>query len=92
MADLSADAAALMNNEAFKAAIESAQRDCINAAMTCDPKDDDGRRRFLDAAKTAAKVVAHLQALIVATGTGEVVDPDKFYEERAKRRFAFLSK
>jgi len=89
--DISAEAQALMNNEAFKQALEVAQQQYIKAAMSCDLKDDEGRRLNLSAARIVAHVAAHLAALASTTDASATEIPD-FYEERAKRRFAFLGK
>lgn len=91
------EANSLMNNEAFVAALGSARSQAITAAMMCDPKDDEGRRRYLDAARTVDRVAGHLYALIQAAKSGkdadEAVKVADFYEERAKSRFlAFLNK
>lgn len=91
MSDLPENAKALMNNPAFRDALESAQQSCINAAMACDVKDDEGRRRFLDAAKIVGKVASHLAALIQAAKTGDEVDHASFYEERARSRWALFN-
>lgn len=90
--NLSGEAEALMNNEAFVSALNSARQQCITAAMGCGVADDEGRRRYLDAAKNVDKIRGHLVALIQSAKTGESVDPANFYEERAKRRFAFFNK
>lgn len=92
MSDLTGDAKALMNNAAFTAAIEAIRRQTIAAAMGCDPKDDEGRRRYLDAARTVDRVIAHLSALIVAGKTGEGADAATYYEDQARRRWAFLNR
>ena len=92
MSDLSGEAKALMNNAAFVAAMDAARRQTIAAAMACDPKDDEGRRRYLDAAKTVDRVTAHLAALIAAGKTGEEPDPATYYQDQARKRWAFLSR
>ena len=84
------EAKSRMSNEAFVAALDSARASAMTAAMMCDGKDDEGRRRYLDAARTVDKVRGHLQALIQASKTGEQVDASVFYEERAKNRFLAL--
>lgn len=86
------EAKSLMTNEAFVAALDSARAQAITAAMMCDAKDDDGRRRYLDVARIVDKVGGHLNALIQAAKTGAVVEAADFYEERAKQRFAFFRK
>jgi hypothetical protein len=86
------EARSLLNNEAFVAALESARAQAITAAMMCDARDDDGRRRYLDAARIVDRVAGHLNALVQAAKTGEGVDPADFYEERAKQRFALFRK
>lgn len=86
------EAKSLMNNEAFVKAIADCQQWHLNKAMTCGLKDDEGRRRHLQHAKDVNKIVGHLNALIVATKTGDEVDPDQFYAERAAKRWtAFLN-
>lgn len=87
-----AHANALMNNPAFVEALESARSQAITAAMMCDTRDDDGRRRYLDAARIVDRVAGHLNALVSASKSGAVVDPADFYEERAKQRFALFRK
>jgi hypothetical protein len=88
---ITAEAKALMNNEAFVEALESCRKQAMNAALACGIDNDEGRRRYLDAVRTVDKVQGHLAALISAD-TPEEVNPADFYEERAKRRFAFLGK
>ena len=92
MSDLSGDAKALMNNAAFTNAVEVVRRQTIAAAMACDPKDDEGRRRYLDAARTVDRVTAHLSALVIAEKVGESVDPATYYQDQARKRWAFLSR
>lgn len=89
--DIAGEAAYLMNNPAFVQALESAQKQCVNAAMACDIRDDEGRRRFLDAAKNVGRIASHLMALIQATKTGEVVEISDYYETRAKAHWASAS-
>lgn len=89
------EAKSLMNNEAFVEALEAARKQAITAAMMCDTKDDEGRRRYLDAARTVDKVRGHLNALIQAAKTGDDTNVADFYEERAKsfvQRLALLTK
>ena len=90
MGDIAQEAKWLMNNEAFKHVVESARSDLIAKAMACSPRNDEGRRRYLDAAKTVDRLVSHLNALILASKTGEEVEPATYYEEEAKKRWAFL--
>jgi hypothetical protein len=92
MMSIETEARALLNNEAFVAALESARTQVITAAMMCDARDDDGRRRYLDAARIVDRVAGHLNALVQASKTGDGVDPADFYEERAKQRFALFRK
>jgi hypothetical protein len=92
MSDLSGEAKALMNNAAFVAAVDAARRQLIAAAMACDPKDDEGRRRYLDAAKTVDRVMAHLAALVAADKTESEPDPATYYQDQARKRWAFLSR
>lgn len=92
MSDASGEAKALMNNPAFVGALETARRQAITAAMACDPTDDEGRRRYLDAAKTVDRVAAHLAALIVADKTGGDADPATYYQDQARKRWTFLSR
>lgn len=89
--DETAEAKALLNNEVFKGALERAQKDFISAAISCDLKDDEGRRLNLSAARIVAAVSNHIVAL-ATNASGEPVEIPDFYEERAKRRFAFFSK
>lgn len=81
MTDLTADAKYLMNNEAFVEALESAKRQALTAALACDVRDDEGRRRYLDAIRTVDKVRGHLAALATTTDTDNVAD---FYEDRQR--------
>lgn len=76
----------LLQNEAFKDAIEKTQQRYLAAAMACSLNDDEGRRLNIAAARIVAEVSAHLAALATDTG-GEVVELPNFYEERAKKRF-----
>lgn len=77
------EAKSLMNNEAFVAALDAARKQAIASAMMCAIDDDNGRRRYLDAARVVDKVAGHLNALIIASKTGETVKAPDFYEERA---------
>ncbi len=81
-----------MNNPAFAAALEAARAQAVRAAMMCDARDDDGRRRYLDAARIVERVAGHLNALAQAEKSGADVDPADFYEDRAKQRFALFRK
>lgn len=92
MSDLVAEARSLMSNPAFVDILERARKQIIEAAMACDVKDDEGRRRYLDAARIVEMVPAHLNALIVASKTGEEVDPSDFYKERARTWLRAFSK
>ena len=87
-----AEARALLNNEAFVGALESARAQVIAAAMMCEARDDEGRRRYLDAARIVDRVGGHLNALVQAAKSGEDVNAADFYEERAKQRFALFRK
>lgn len=89
---IEAEAKSLMNNPAFVEALDSARKQAITAAMMCAVEDDNGRRRYLDAARIVDKVAGHLNALILASKTGEDVVPADFYEERAKARFALFTR
>jgi len=91
MRDLSGGAGLLMANEAFAHVVKEAREWQINKALACDPKDDDGRRKYLDAAKTVDRVVSHLEALM-AVPVEEQADPTTYYQDQAKKRWAFLSK
>lgn len=87
------EAKGLMTNEAFLQAIEACQKWHLNKAMGCGLKDDEGRRRHLQHAKNVNQIVGHLNALIVASKTGEEVNPEDFYQERAATRWsAFLNR
>ncbi len=87
MSDQSADAKYLMNNAAFVAALDNAKAQALRAALGCDAKDDESRRRYLDAVRTVDKVAAHLNALLQAEQPEDVSVAD-FYQEQAKRRWA----
>lgn len=87
-----ADARALLNNPAFVAALDAARAQAVRAAMMCDARDDEGRRRYLDAARIVDRVAGHLNALVQAEKSGAEVEPADYYEERAKQRFAFFRK
>jgi len=95
MSDVAAEAKYLMNNHAFVAALNEAKRQTLAAALACDEKDDQGRRRYLDAWRTVDKVAAHLNALM-ATDKPKDEDVSSFYEDQAKRRWTawtdFLAK
>ncbi len=82
------EAKGLMTNEAFLDALKKAKDANINAALRCKPRDDLGRWKYLEAAKIVDGVAAHLHALIIASKTGDTVDPANFYEERAGSVFA----
>lgn len=92
MSGLSGEAKALLANAAFAAAVESARRQLLAAAMACDARDDDGRRRYLDAARTVDRVVGHLGALAAADETAAGVDPSTYYQDQARRRWALFSR
>lgn len=83
---LARESKALAANPAFLAALDSARSQVINAAIACDAKDDDGRRRYLDAAKTIAHVKAHI--LTLAADPGQVVDVSNYYVEKQKSLLA----
>lgn len=87
MTDLTQEAKYLMNNEAFSQSLENCRQQAMTAALACDVKDDEGRRRYLDAIRTVDKVRAHLTALAMVPE--EPTNVADFYEERAK---SFLSK
>ena len=89
---IEAEAKGLMGNAAFVEALDKARAQAIASAMACDVRDHDGRRRFLDAARVVDKVQGHLNALILSAKTGDEVDPNDFYKERAKNRFLALLK
>lgn len=89
---LETDAKFLMSNEAFVQALESCQKFHTNKAMMCGPKDDAGRRIHLEHAKNVSRIAGHLNALVLATKTGDEVNPDDFYKERANKRFALFNK
>lgn len=80
---LAREAKALASNPAFVSALDSARTQVIEAAIACDAKDDDGRKRFLDAAKTVSRVKAHILAL-AASPPGTVVELSDYYTERQK--------
>lgn len=85
--DLTADAKYLMNNPAFVQALASCQQHHINHAMSCEAKDDHGRRVHLEHAKNVNRIVGHLNALIAAAKSNETVDHDSFYQDQAKKRW-----
>ncbi len=84
------EAKSLMNNEAFVLATKAVRDWNIAAALRCKPRDDDGRRKYLEAAKIVDQVIAHITAQITAAKSGDTVDPTNIYEERAKNRFLAL--
>lgn len=86
------EAKSLMNNEAFVKATESVRTWNINRALSCKQRDDEGRRRYLEAAKIVDSVVAHINAQITAAKSGDTVDPSTFYEERARGFLALLNR
>lgn len=83
---MTASAKALMNNPAFKDALEKTQQAYLNAAMACQLHDDAGRRLNLSAARIVGTIAAHIAALATDKG-GQVIELPDFYEERAKKRF-----
>lgn len=87
MTDLSAEAKYLMSNPAFVSALQSAKTQALNAALSCDGKDDQGRRVYLDAVRTVDKVASHIAALMAADKPEEIEVTD-FYTEQAKSRYA----
>lgn len=89
---LESDAKFLMSNEAFVQALESVQRFHTNKAMACGPKDDSGRRIHLEHAKNVNRIAGHLNALLMAAKSGEEVNPEHFYKERANKVFALFNK
>lgn len=84
---LEGEAKALLNNDAFKDAIEKTQQRYLAAAMACALNDDEGRRLNLSAARIVAEVSAHLAALATNKNSGQIVELPNFYEERAKARY-----
>ena len=78
---IEAEARALLNNEAFVAALDAARAQSIAAAMACDVRDDEGRRRYLEAARIVARVAGHLNALVQASKTEWI--PQPFDPERS---------
>jgi hypothetical protein len=89
---LEGEAKALMNNEAFVQALNACQQYHLNQAMTCDAKDDHGRRVHLEHAKNVNRIVGHLNALIQASKTGQEVDHENYYQEQARKKWGFLSR
>jgi hypothetical protein len=87
VSDLGQEATYLMGNEAFVHVTKSARDALIAKAMACSAQNDEGRRRYLDAAKTVDRVVSHLNALVAASKTGKEVDVSTFYEDQARERF-----
>lgn len=83
------EARSLMNNEAFVKCLSIARDQAIVAAMQCEPKDDEGRRRYLDVAKVVNGIPAYLSALLVAEKMDTVVSVEDHYELKAK---TFLEK
>lgn len=83
---LEGSAKALMNNEAFKDAIEKTQQAYLNAAMACPMNDDEGRRLNLSAARIVGQIASHLAVLATEKG-GDVIELPDFYQERARKRF-----
>ena len=83
---------ALLNNEAFVAALESVRTQCIDAALRCGVMGDEKRRRYLDAANTVDRVKAHLQAILAADDAQqaqlEAEKIERFYIDRAQSRFS----
>lgn len=90
MTDLTSEAKALLNNAAYRDAVERAQQAYLNAAMNCPLNDDEGRRLHLSAARIVGQIASHITAL--ATDKGEnIVDLPDFYAERARARWATLA-
>lgn len=84
---IESEAKAILNNEAFKAALESTQQAYLNAAMNCAMNDDEGRRLNLSAARIVGTIANHIAALATDKGMGAVIELPNFYEERARKRF-----
>lgn len=89
MSDLTAEAKSLLNNPAFTEAISKAQQDLLAKVLACDPKDDQGRRLYAEAANIVGKVSAHIVAL-ANSGPEQEKPVEDFYAERAKSKFAAL--
>lgn len=90
MSDESQDAKYLVNNPAFVKALDTARQQAMTAALGCDVKDDEGRRRYLDAVRTVDKVRTHIHSL--AHAPESPVEVEDIYQERAKARFSALFK
>ncbi len=51
-----------------------------------------GHGRSSAAARTVDRVTAHLSALVIAEKVDESVDPATYYQDQARKRWAFLSR
>lgn len=81
-------AKALMQNEAFVAALADAKKELLDAAMNCTVSDHEGRRTYLGLAKLTDKLATRIVGL--ATAPDEIPDVEDFYKEQAKNRFKAL--
>lgn len=64
-----------LNNPVFTQALELAEQAYMTGAQTCDPKDDLGRFRYIEAAKVVKAVRSHLTA-VIASGEEPKVSQD----------------
>lgn len=88
---LAGEAKALLNNPVFVEALDAVRTQAINGALSAGPRDDDLRRKYLDAAKTVDGVKSHLAAVIqaqeVADEAEKLKNIENFYSDRAKARW-----
>lgn len=89
---LGGEAKQLLNNEMLTEAFNSVRNQAIKAALDAHPREDDLRRRLLDAANTVDKVRAHLMAVIQAeesaNQTAESVKVEDYYVTRARQAWS----
>lgn len=88
MSDPTENAKHLMANPVFMEAFESAKKQAVDAALMCGPRDDDLRRRYLDAANVVDRVRTHIIA--IASMGEEKVRPEDYYKDTAAERFKAL--
>lgn len=89
MSDLTADAKYLMNNAAFKNAMDDIKKELVDAAMACAVGDHEGRRLYLCLAKMADKFATRLATL--AATTEELPDVANYYTEKQRSFFSRLA-
>ena len=82
----------ILNNDVFRAAIDQQREQLINAAMSCDVRDDLGRFRYLMALKSVENAVTHFRTLADLEPGQQAPDPTKYYQEKSRSKWAALFK